>query len=291
MKTTLYFGSTLILALLLGGCQQATLESNATFASNSPDWEKAFNEPDKELGMAQYTDDAMLMPPNAPSMVGKQAIGEMFVGADAAGISLSLNTTEGFSSGDLGYAMGEYTFRAPNGSVADVGKYIEVHKRVNGKWLMHRDIYNSDLPPPSAEDLSAPHVKALNGYLDAWNDGYLDSLDKYFSEDIQRYSPGGTSDADGLDELKAVMLQFQTAYPDVMVKPDETYFHGNRATLHWTFSGTNTGPGEIEATGNDVEISGLSSLVFEDGKISEETVSYDNLDFMEQLGYEIVFAE
>jgi ketosteroid isomerase-like protein len=291
MKTTLYFGSTLILALLLGGCQQATLESNATFAANSPDWEKAFNEPDKKLGMSLYTDDAMLMPPNAPSMVGKKAIGEMFVGADAAGVSLSLNTTEGFSSGDLGYALGEYTFRAPDGSVADVGKYIEVHKRVNGKWLMHRDIYNSNLPPATPVTDNSTNEKALNAYFDAWNDGYLDSLDEFFAENFQRYSPGGTSDASDLGELRAVMFQFQTAYPDVMVKSDEIYFYDNRATVHWTFSGTNTGPGEAEATGNFVEISGLSSLIFEDGKITEENVVYDNLDFMEQLGYELVLED
>ena len=287
METTLKITIALVSASLLIGCQQATLESNDTFAAKSPNWEKAFNDPDKDLGMAQYTEDAMLMPPGAPSMVGKQAIGEMFVGADAFGASLSLNTTEGFSSGDLGYALGEYTFTAPDGSIVDVGKYIEVHKRLNGEWLMHRDIYNSNVAPPDNTAMQ----DALDGYINAWNSGDLTSLGNYFTENVQRYSPGGISDADGLEDMREVMTAFLTSYPDVSVTVDEAWYYGNRSTIHWTFSGTNTGPGEEPPTGNYVEISGLSSLTYEDGKISEEEVVYDNLDFMEQLGYELTEPE
>jgi len=287
MNTIIKVLSTLVFTLLLVGCQQATLESNDTFAANAPNWEKAFNEADRELGLAIYTDDAMLMPPGAPSMVGKEAIGEMFVGADAFGASLSLNPQEGFSSGDLGYAMGEYTFTAPDGSIVDVGKYIEIHKRVDGEWRMHRDIYNSNVPPPDNTAMQ----EAIDGYIDAWNSGDLTSLGNYFTENFERYSPGGTSDATGVDEMREVMTGFQTSYPDASVALDEAYFYGNRSTIHWTFSGTNTGPGEEPPTGNYVEISGLSSLIYEDGKISEEQLVYDNLDFMEQLGYELTLAD
>ncbi len=64
--TTILFGS-----LLFAGCQQATLDHNQSFIDGSTDWEKAFNEGDKALGAAIYTEDAMLMPPGAASMVGR----------------------------------------------------------------------------------------------------------------------------------------------------------------------------------------------------------------------------
>ncbi len=215
----------------------------------------------------------------------------MSVGGDAAGVSVNLSAAEGFSSGELGYAMGEYIMTAPDGSVADVGKYIEVHKRVNGEWLMHRDIYNSNLAPAGGDDNTSAMQQALDGYINGWNTGDLDALGNSFNADVLRTTPGGTSDASNLDDLKAVMGGFQTAYPDVQVSLNETHFNGNIATIGWTFSGTNTGPGDAPPTGNAVSVSGMSKITFEDGKISEELVVYDNLDFMQQLGYTLTAPE
>jgi hypothetical protein len=36
------------------------------------------------------------------------------------------------------------------GKTVETGKYIEVWRRINGKWLMVRDIWNDDAPPPPA---------------------------------------------------------------------------------------------------------------------------------------------
>jgi steroid delta-isomerase-like uncharacterized protein len=290
MKTLKLITTALVGSMLLAGCQQATLDHNQSFIDKSADWEKAFNEADKALGTSQYTEDAMLMAPNAPSMVGHEAISGMFMGAEAFGASVSLNTVESFSSGQLGYARGEYTFTAPDGTVVDKGKYIELHKKVGDKWLMHRDIFNSDLPAATGADNSAAEA-ALAGYITAWNSGDLDTLGEFFTADISRTTPGNTSNSSNIDELHAVMAGFQAAYPDANVDVHDTWYNGDVATLSWTFSGTNTGPGEIPPTGNSVSISGLSKLTFTDGKISEEVVVYDNLDFMQQLGYTLSAPE
>ena len=45
------------------------------------------------------------------------------------------------------------------------------------------------------------------------------------------------------------------------------------------------GPGDIPATGKSVKVSGMSDVRYEGGKIADETLYFDQLDFNQQLGY------
>jgi steroid delta-isomerase-like uncharacterized protein len=142
-------------------------------------------------------------------------------------------------------------------------------------------------PAPAAPDYAAVQQPPIEAFLDAWNNGNVDGLDAVLSPDIQRRSPGGTSDANGLAELKEVVNTFRATYPDFRVEVTETYHLENLAIGHWTATGTNTGPGDIPPTGKAVRISGISMLRYIDGKITEELVYYDSADWMTQLGYTI----
>ena len=277
-------------ALLVSACtQQASIERNDGLMSNQPSWQKAFNEGDKELGMSVYTEDAILMPPNAKPMSGKSAIGEMFQGSDVTGVTLSLSAIEAYSSGALGFIRGEYTMTGLDGAVADQGKYIEVHKKVGDSWYVHRDIYNSDLPLDS-HNHAADYAPAVNAYIEAWNTGSVDLLDGLFSPAAVRKTPRGSSDANNLQGFKDNITAFRTAYPDLSIKVDEVTFTDHMAVLRWTFSGTNTGPGEIEPTGAAVKLSGLTTVKYLDGKAVEERVEFDSLDWMQQLGFTLTGA-
>jgi len=46
------------------------------------------------------------------------------------------------------------------GKTVETGKYIEVWRRINGKWLMVRDIWNDDAPPAPATAESSPGERA-----------------------------------------------------------------------------------------------------------------------------------
>lgn len=47
---------------------------------------------------------------------------------------------------------GIYEVFADKGQAIDKGKYIVIWKEENGKWKMHRDIWNTDMPaPPPSE--------------------------------------------------------------------------------------------------------------------------------------------
>jgi uncharacterized protein (TIGR02246 family) len=100
---------------------------------------------------ALYTPDARLMPPDAPTMRGTDAIEAFWQGAMKMGVkSAVLETIEVESSGgDLATEIGQFTLGmdAPGGGrVEQSGKYIVLWKRDGGVWKLHADIWNGDAP-------------------------------------------------------------------------------------------------------------------------------------------------
>jgi steroid delta-isomerase-like uncharacterized protein len=140
-----------------------------------------------------------------------------------------------------------------------------------------------------APDYAAVQQPAIDAYLGGWSTGNLDGLDAALAPNVMRRSSAGMN-ADNLDELKAAMTALRTAYPDAKVVSDETIHMPNAAVLRWTFTGTNTGPGDTPPTGKSVSLSGLTLLRFADGKITEEHVAFDAADWYTQLGYTITPA-
>ncbi len=96
-----------------------------------------------------YTEDAWLMAPNTPLVKGREKIKE----SNKAGPPFTkfvLNNIEIDGTPDLVYVIGTYEleFELDDvGTISDKGKYFEIRKKQDdGKWLIHRDIYNSDNP-------------------------------------------------------------------------------------------------------------------------------------------------
>lgn len=94
-----------------------------------------------------YTTDGEAFPPNGDVVRGHAALQQMWKSVVDGGIaSATLTTREVESSGDLASESGTYEMKTKDGTVADRGKYIVVWKRVGGKWLLHRDIWNTSMP-------------------------------------------------------------------------------------------------------------------------------------------------
>jgi len=69
----------------------------------------------------------------------------------AAGLSQTSGANPEFGvSGDLGHEWNTYTLKDKSGKTIDTGKYVSVFARRNGKWVIIRDIWNSDGPPTPA---------------------------------------------------------------------------------------------------------------------------------------------
>jgi ketosteroid isomerase-like protein len=97
-----------------------------------------------------YTSDGTLMGPNMPAAKGKAAIQSTFGGMFAAMGPIGITLTAGEVSGteDMVNEVGVYSMTDKDGKEIDKGKYIVLWKMEDGKWKLHRDIWNSDMPPP-----------------------------------------------------------------------------------------------------------------------------------------------
>jgi uncharacterized protein (TIGR02246 family) len=143
------------LALLALQCNQPPPDTRAAdeaaIRSINPNWFKAYNAGDANSMVALYAEDAVVNPPGAPAARGQAAIREYFTkdvaASAAAGMTLNgSTTTDAGVSGDLGWEWGTFTAKDKSGATIDAGKYVTVYARKGGKWLIIRDIWNSDGP-------------------------------------------------------------------------------------------------------------------------------------------------
>jgi steroid delta-isomerase-like uncharacterized protein len=129
------------------------------------------------------------------------------------------------------------------------------------------------------------YTEHINALVSAWNTGNLGGLDTFVATNTIRRAPASLfSDAHSLAELKKVITDFRTTFPDTRVTIDEVFFLEGRSFSKWTFTGTNTGPGTHPTTGKAVKVSGASFARYQEGKQIEELVYFDALEFLSQLG-------
>jgi uncharacterized protein (TIGR02246 family) len=121
-------------------------------------WSATAGAKDLEKTVAFYSEDAMVLPPNASAATSKEAIRRVWQDLLASpGLVISWKTTkvEVAKSGDLACLSGTYDLTMNDASgkpINDHGKYVEVwEKQADGKWKCGTDIWNSDLPVTSPE--------------------------------------------------------------------------------------------------------------------------------------------
>ena len=144
--------------LALAGCGAQPTDS-AAFEKQAQEDVRVFipalNTGDVETILAQYAPDAEVLAPGNPRAVGHDAIRALMTKLSgelqAGGVTLELNDDDkGAASGDLGWHSGSYVVKDTTGSVVDSGNYLAVMQRQpDGRFLMIRDTWNSDRPPPA----------------------------------------------------------------------------------------------------------------------------------------------
>ncbi len=94
-----------------------------------------------------YSTDGALMLNNMPAVKGKENLITLwgsFINAGMGG--LELTTIEVWGDENYITEEGLIVIKAKDGTQLDRGKYLVLWKKENGKWKLHRDISNSDLP-------------------------------------------------------------------------------------------------------------------------------------------------
>ena len=117
------------------------------------EWSAVAGSGDLERTLAYWSDDAMLLPPGSPALVGKDAI-RAYVAESLRipgfRISWKTNDVTAAASGDLAYGVGtnRVSFTGPDGKRVTVeGNAVTVWRKDAAGWKCIVDIWN-EAPAP-----------------------------------------------------------------------------------------------------------------------------------------------
>lgn len=95
-----------------------------------------------------YTSDGCIYNSNMPKICGTNGIRNFAGMGYQSGIRNIVITTEEVMGGkEAVVETGKYEVFVANNVSVEKGKFVVAWKEENGKWKMHRDIWNSDAPP------------------------------------------------------------------------------------------------------------------------------------------------
>lgn len=117
-------------------------------------------------------------------------------------------------------------------------------------------------------------------YAAAWSSQDPAKLASFYSESGSLAVNAGAPSV-GRAAIAATAKGYMTAFPDMVVRLDSLSQGGAQTIFHWTWTGTNTGPG---GTGKAVHLSGYEQWTFgADGLIAESKGHFDEAEYQRQL--------
>ena len=93
-----------------------------------------------------YSKEGTLMADNMPALSGVEKISAFWGGFSKIAGGLTLTTLEVWGDENFITEEGVFEVKGKDGNQLDKGKYLVVWKKEDGKWKLHRDLSNSDLP-------------------------------------------------------------------------------------------------------------------------------------------------
>jgi len=131
-----------------------TKAAEAEIRKGDEDFFSAAKAKDANAIAALYATDAVSMPQNSPPLVGHDAIlkyNQDFVKLPKLAITGESETIRFSDDGTMAYDTGNYSVSyvdAKGHTIKDQGKFLNVLKKVDGKWKVIVDAFSSNLAPP-----------------------------------------------------------------------------------------------------------------------------------------------
>ena len=128
----------------------------------------------------------------------------------------------------------------------------------------------------------------LDHYVERYNAGDLDGVMALYADDAVQGMPDGTFK--GREAIRERLAMELAACPDVVHSVRSFVSDGDFFADEWTFAGTHTGPfvmpdgTEVPPTGKRLEVEGMEVVALRDGKIVLNTLYYDMLSVVAQMG-------
>ena len=130
------------------------------------------------------------------------------------------------------------------------------------------------------------------GIIEEINKGNSEYFNEFYSPDSLYYFPSNNPKPLSREESQAFVKGFFQAFPDLNFSIEELHAVEDRVIARLILRGTHEGDyGGIPATGNKFEISSTFIVRIENGKVVEEREDFDQLGFLQQLGWELKLKE
>src|SRR5213083_2169829 len=113
--------------------------------------------------------------------------------------------------------------------------------------------------------------------------GKLDYVDRNFDRNYRGHDT--LAGEVGVDQLKANVKMYRTAFPDLSVRIDDLIETSEKVLCRWTARGTHRGEflGKA-ATGRKTQTAGISVFTCRNGKIVEDYTQWDAFGLLRDLG-------
>ena len=123
-------------------------------------------------------------------------------------------------------------------------------------------------------------------FIQAWDPEHLHVVDELAAEDLIVSYTHFQEPFQGPGAFQEMLAETHRYFPDLTMDVHEVVANDSQAVVHWTYRGTFQ-DGElfgVKASGQSVEVAGMTRYHVADGRIQREEGIVDNFGLMMQLG-------
>jgi ketosteroid isomerase-like protein len=141
---------------------QTEVADRTLLESTTQAWTKAFNARRVDALIALATDDVVLLDPSLPPVTGAAAHAAWKQAVGAARGQITNVSKEIVIAGDIAWRIGALSLSGPTGEVLSSGPSLEIWKRTQSGWRLHRQMSSSILPQPKLLSRPLPSEPVLD---------------------------------------------------------------------------------------------------------------------------------
>jgi steroid delta-isomerase-like uncharacterized protein len=154
-----------------------------------------------------------------------------------------------------------------------------------GVELLDRGRYELTAKSRTTPDNSRANKEVSRRFTELFGTPDAAGAEDILSRDIVFHGTAGDGEIRGLDQMKAFLIGYHSAFPGAHSTVEDQVAEGDKVVTRWRARGAHRGDlGPIPATGRAFEMDGVTIERIADGKIAEVWVARDELGLLRQLG-------
>ena len=119
-------------------------------------WIAAFNSGDAAGLALMYAPEAQILPPDEPIVTGSAAIEEFWRRYRPGQVRLEVSGVQTERVGDYWFREGTYSALYTDEGEPRIGKFMELWEKEGSAWMLYRQMWSPNAPPPAEMPAQAP---------------------------------------------------------------------------------------------------------------------------------------